>query len=328
MTGFELLEDEQVKTNRSLSRSRGRMEAGILIALLFCLVVCGLWGKTVPAHAALWQDFFARPFNSEARRVVQVGITYKRGEGIAFKVFEETPVKINVDGGTVVGRASIPRLESILQDAGIELCGDDRAEAKIVTGKGSIPEITVIRVRKKIVGEEETIPAPVRRVRDLSLALGETRVQSPGRPGVLLKKFEVTTENGREVARKELGSEVLQEPVPRIIAYGVKRAGEEKSASRGDVPVGNVRSVLRMVATAYTYTGSPTASGVMPYRGGVAVDPEVIPLGSRLYIEGYGPARAVDTGGLIKGNRVDLFFESAEECFQWGKREVNVYVLE
>ena len=85
---------------------------------------------------------------------------------------------------------------------------------------------------------------------------------------------------------------------------------------------------LQVVATAYTYTGSKTATGVWPYEGGVAVDPSVIPLGSKLYIEGYGRARALDTGGAIKGNRIDLFYDSESECEAWGRRPVTVSILE
>lgn len=304
-----------------------RAEAAILCALLLCLSSCAIWGEAEPAHAALWQDFFEKPLEPEARRLVRLGITYRRGEGLELRVFEETPVRIHVDGGTVIAKAELPSLESILRDAGVELCGSDRAEARITTGAGSVPEINVIRVRRRIVAEEEEIPFPTKRVADLTLAPGETRVKSPGCPGVLVKRFEVVTENGREVSRRELGSEVVREPVPRVIAYGVERSAGERAAGRS-LTAGNPKRVLIMLATAYTHTGNPTASGVMPYRGGVAVDPEVIPLGSRLYIEGYGYARAVDTGGLIKGNRIDLFFETAEECFQWGKRQVAVYVLE
>ncbi len=331
MTRLELLEFDLSATTKPRGISRKRiLTVGALALLLLGLQLGGVLGKQFPvAYGALWQDFFAKPLSSEARRVVQFGISYKQGEGVAFHVFEDTPVRVQVDGGTVVTRAPFPRLESILQDAGVELGGKDRAEAKIVTGEGNIPEINVVRVRNRIVGEEEPIPFPVRRVGDLHLAPGETRVLSPGRPGVLLKKFEVTTENGQEVARKELGSEVIKKPVPRIIAYGARTTPEvRQTASRDDGPGGNARRVIRVVATAYTHTGNPTATGVMPYVGGVAVDPDVIPLGSRLYIEGYGPARAVDTGGLIKGNRIDLFFDSAAECYKWGKREVNVYVME
>jgi 3D (Asp-Asp-Asp) domain-containing protein len=89
----------------------------------------------------------------------------------------------------------------------------------------------------------------------------------------------------------------------------------------------DVSRELVVTATAYTHTGDATASGIYPYVGGVAVDPTVIPLGARLYIEGYGPARAIDTGGLIHGQRIDLFFDSESECRAWGRKQVKVYCL-
>lgn len=80
-------------------------------------------------------------------------------------------------------------------------------------------------------------------------------------------------------------------------------------------------------ATAYTHTGNPTFSGVYPRIGTIAVDPKVIPLGSRLWIEGYGYGIAQDTGGLIKGKVIDLFMNERKECIQWGRRKVMVYFL-
>ncbi|MBQ2697973.1 MAG: 3D domain-containing protein, partial [Clostridia bacterium] len=96
--------------------------------------------------------------------------------------------------------------------------------------------------------------------------------------------------------------------------------------------------VLDMTATAYTYGdggqwGDITATGKAVAVGYVAVDPRVIPLGSRLYITYpnggvcYGFAVAEDTGGAIKGNRIDLFFESRDDALQFGRRKVKVYVL-
>lgn len=91
-----------------------------------------------------------------------------------------------------------------------------------------------------------------------------------------------------------------------------------------------------MKATAYTYGddgGNKTATGIRPYRGVVAVDPNVIPLGTKLYIETsdgryvYGNAVAADTGGAIKGNRIDIFLESEQECISFGRRTVNVYIV-
>ena len=80
-------------------------------------------------------------------------------------------------------------------------------------------------------------------------------------------------------------------------------------------------------ATAYTWTGYRTATGTWPSRGTVAVDPEVIPLGTRLWIEGYGEAVALDTGGAIRGHIIDLYMESEDECWAWGRRTVEVRII-
>ncbi|MDR1043156.1 MAG: hypothetical protein LBL54_04550 [Clostridiales Family XIII bacterium] len=79
----------------------------------------------------------------------------------------------------------------------------------------------------------------------------------------------------------------------------------------------------------YAYSGGgTTASGKKAQVGRVAVDPRVIELGTWLYIEGYGLCQAADTGGAIKGNKVDLYMDSESECNAWGVRHKNVYILE
>ncbi|MDD4170318.1 MAG: 3D domain-containing protein, partial [Desulfotomaculaceae bacterium] len=82
------------------------------------------------------------------------------------------------------------------------------------------------------------------------------------------------------------------------------------------------------LATGYTYTGNNTASGTAPHYGVAAVDPMVIKMGTRLYVEGYGYATALDRGGAIRGRRIDLFFESYNEAMRWGTRRVKVYVID
>jgi 3D (Asp-Asp-Asp) domain-containing protein len=86
-------------------------------------------------------------------------------------------------------------------------------------------------------------------------------------------------------------------------------------------------SELKMVATAYL-SGGKTVTGLRARKGIVAVDPSVIPLGTKLYIEGYGEAQAADIGSSIKGNRIDLCFDSLQECKTYGKRTINVYLVE
>ena len=132
----------------------------------------------------------------------------------------------------------------------------------------------------------------------------------------------------------------MKAPVNRVTEYGTILPA---SLSRS----GSVRAtnVLTMTATAYDLSYQScgkrpgdrgygiTASGMRAQRGVVAVDPRVIPLGSKLYIETsdgsfvYGFATAEDTGGAIKGNKVDLFFPSNADCMNFGRRSVKVYVL-
>ena len=78
------------------------------------------------------------------------------------------------------------------------------------------------------------------------------------------------------------------------------------------------------VVTAYTHTGNPTATGTMPHRGTIAADPDILPYNTRLFIPGYGFGTVTDCGGLIKGNRLDVFMESEQEAKEWGCRTVEV----
>lgn len=89
-----------------------------------------------------------------------------------------------------------------------------------------------------------------------------------------------------------------------------------------------------MIATAYTKSIEEgthkgiTKSGTQVSRGTVAVDPRVIPLGTKLYVENYGHAVALDTGGAIKENRIDLYMETKDEAFEFGRKEVRVWIIE
>ena len=115
---------------------------------------------------------------------------------------------------------------------------------------------------------------------------------------------------------------IVKEPVKQIVAYGTLQTVSRDGSTL------NFKKALTMTATAYTHTGNRTATGTWPSVGTVAVDPKVIPLHSRLYVDGYGYATAKDVGSSIKGNKIDLFFETKAEALKWGRRQVQVYLLE
>ena len=157
---------------------------------------------------------------------------------------------------------------------------------------------------------------------------GEKKVITKGEVGQKTESLKNTYVNGVLETTEVLKSEITKDPVKEVVEVGTKKgtvAPNEKNAKR----------VIVMQATAYDPTaGSKTAMGTRARVGAVAVDPKVIPLGSKLYIESidgfasYGYATAEDTGGAIKGNRIDLFYNSNAEANRFGRRNVKVYVLD
>ena len=116
-----------------------------------------------------------------------------------------------------------------------------------------------------------------------------------------------------------------------IVDYIEDAAIEEQIVETSKGYNGDYVAVMTMEATAYLPTdGSAegiTAMGIPATYGVVAVDPRIIPLGSRVYIPGYGEAIAADTGGAIRGYKIDLCMESYSECMNFGRRNVTVYLL-
>ncbi|WP_368252844.1 3D domain-containing protein, partial [Clostridium paraputrificum] len=105
----------------------------------------------------------------------------------------------------------------------------------------------------------------------------------------------------------------------------------DNSNSSNDDNNTSYKATYQMEATAY-YGHGITAMGTKPVRDSnglstVAVDKNVIPLGSKLYIPGYGYAIAADTGGAIKEMKIDLFMNTQEECYAFGRRKVTVHVI-
>ncbi len=147
-----------------------------------------------------------------------------------------------------------------------------------------------------------------------------------GRDGSIKTTYRVTLINGKAVSKQAIVGQRI-EPINDIILMGKPSI----TASRSSY----TRSrVLSMSATGYdtspqTLPGSNgrTATGIPARFGIVAVDPRVIKLGTYLYVEGYGFALAADTGGAIKGNKIDLCFSSRREALAWGRRRVRVHIL-
>lgn len=229
---------------------------------------------------------------------------------------------VTIDSETKVCQSQAVTVEEALKANGIVLGEDDWVAPgrKAVVAEGT--EITVYRIEH--VEETSTYVAEpeFQVVYDATMERGETKLIYEGVSSEGNMTCWVTYKDGVEIGRTEISREVTFEGEAKIVAYGANT-----TASREGTDF-QFSEVYEMVATAYTHTGNATKSGVMPTVGAtIAVDPTVIPLGTEVYVEGYGFATAEDTGGVILGNKIDLFMDTEEECIQWGVQTVKMYVL-
>jgi len=181
----------------------------------------------------------------------------------------------------------------------------------------------------KLVEVREPIPYPTLRRSSSELRSGTSKTVRTGINGERKATYRVVYRDEREVKRERISSKVLKQPRPEVVLVGARGNVTSRGYFSG-------RKVLTMVATAYTASPAEnggnrsgrTAIGLKIGHGVVAVDPRHIPLGTRLYIEGYGHAVAADTGGSIKGNRIDLGVSSGQAVRKIGRRKVTVHILD
>lgn len=165
---------------------------------------------------------------------------------------------------------------------------------------------------------------------------GMSQVQVKGEKGTrreIVKTFEV---GGQPVDQQIQSFFELKSPKKEVVIRNTKPLPKKKAVipnnkpgAKVDVDISklNISKTLSVEATAYTYTGNKTATGVEPKEGLIAVDPKVIAMGSKVYVEGYGYAIAADTGGNIRGNRIDVFFSTLRQCVDWGRKPVRIHIL-
>jgi 3D (Asp-Asp-Asp) domain-containing protein len=245
-------------------------------------------------------------------------------EGMQITYVHRWPVAIRSGKESKTVVTSKQTVGELLQEQHISLGEQDRVNPDKSATLAPNQTVTITRVEEKTLEEAQVIPYQEVERRDLLLPQGTKKVIQEGKDGKAILQYKIVYENGNEVSRELLNTKIIQDKQDKVISIGalatVSRGGTEFSARKvlGDVKL-----------TAYGPGAPHTASGTRPVAGRtIAVDPDVIPLGNWVYIEGIGLRRAEDTGGAINGNKIDIYMDSNGEAGDFGvQRASKVYVI-
>jgi len=236
-------------------------------------------------------------------------------------------VTVVADGKLYQLQSSSATVREMLAELRIALGPLDRMSPSPETRLAERMVVQVTRVSRRQEVEEVAVPPRLVVLADTRSPAGFTKILSEGREGRVRRSVTIWEKDGQETVRSISQEQVLVKGEDTVILRG-----SQGLPSRG----GNWRTALRMTATAYDpgprscgrYADGTTATGAKAEKGVVATDPRVIPMGTRLYIPGYGFAVAADRGSAIKGMRIDLCYNTYREAIQFGRRQVDVYVVD
>ncbi len=242
-------------------------------------------------------------------------------DGCVLQVVRGVEFSVVFNGQTKKFKSSKATVGEALKDVGIKYPGEKiYPETHVMLKSG----MTIYVVDKDehmhlqdIVGE-----IPVTYIDDKNMAAGTEKIEHHGRHS----RIKVVS----RISKNQQGNSITTEMGKVVIDTGENKVVRRGTEQKKKTPQGFKRYNKKLIceATAYCEPGGYTASGTRARYGAIATDPRYIPLGTKMYIPGYGFCVAEDTGGAIKGNIIDLYMNSVAQCYQWGRRNVEVYILE
>ncbi|SDS80196.1 protein of unknown function [Paenibacillaceae bacterium GAS479] len=275
-------------------------------------------------------------------------------EGDRIVIEQAVPVTILADGKTTKVYTTEKTVKAAIGESNIAVREQDKVFPDSNSKLKADMTIRIMRIDKHQMTTKHNIPFTVVRKQDATLEKGKLKMVKAGQDGQLVKTFEKVYQDGKLVLTTLLAKSMEKPAVDKVIAVGTKEKPKPKattlSAGTSSPTSATTKSGMNLKAkkiltnvtlTAYTAgfastgksKGDPgygiTASGATVSEGRtIAVDPDVIPLGWWVYIEGIGFRRAEDTGGAVNGKKIDVFYESESYVKKFGKkRGYTVYVL-
>lgn len=261
-------------------------------------------------------------------------------DGDTVSIDRAARVTVSADGMTYYCQSENNTVAELLELNGITLGADDEVSPKATKVVKTDTDIKVSRVTYETVTKTEKVKFKTVKKNDATLPVGKTKVKRNGVNGRANVTYKVKYVNGEKDSKKAVKKVVTKKPVSKIVLVGTKGAptGSQVKAADGyfiDNTGKKVKYKTSYTGSATAYTSADcggsttTASGMKVAVGRVAVNPRLIPYGTKLYITGYGYAVAADTGGFVYNSNtiVDLYMNTRSECISWGRRTVTMYVL-
>lgn len=220
---------------------------------------------------------------------------------------------------------------NFLKQQEVQLGESDRVEKGLEEVIAPNDKIAVVRVEKVTDVVEESVDFAIEKKNDSSLLKGKEKVVSEGKKGKVERSYSIVKENGKVVSKKLASEKVIKKPKTKVVSVGTKVV--TANVSRSSEPSSGKE--FYVTATAYTPNcagcSGISAAGLNlranPDMKVIAVDPKVIPLGTKVWVEGYGNAVAADTGGAIKGKKIDVLVPTTSKAKSWGRKKVRIKVL-
>lgn len=299
-----------------------------------CAVTVSAWDRQVNLFVA--PETTVREVLERANVVLEPGDFCVPGpeemveDGSKVTISRGCPRFVACDGKISVIVTCCEQVSGVLDLAQVVLGPEDIVTPGLEDVMADCSTIKVVRVTYGEEVQEISTDFDTETRKDDSLEVGLTRVYKNGSRGLARVTYAVRYEDRKAVRRDEVKRETIKEPSNKVVLVGtlrqVARGGESlrftKAVEVSSTAYCPCAKCCGKYANGYTHTGLPAKKGV------IAVDPSVIPLGTRVYVDGYGYAVAADTGSAIKGTRIDVCFDTHEEALKWGMKKVKVFLLE
>lgn len=325
------------------------------------LVVDGQVKKIETNKSVLQEMLDEQAISLKPEDLVSMPLSGSLQDGDKVVIDRAAPVQVTVDGATKKLYTTKDTVGDVLKEFGVSLKENDKVTPALTERVTEQTDIRIVRVNKQVVDRHESLPFRVIKTADPSLTVGDNRVIQQGKPGVMVQHIEKVYHDGQMVSMRMIGKEVQTKTLDKVIAVGTKKkpappvvqtaavkssstvkassAAKTKKTVSSNSRISKAgvdfsyKKLIHVSMTAYSAgepgIGTRTATGTRVTEGRtIAVDPSVIPLGWWVYIEGIGFRRAEDTGGAIKGNKIDIYYDSVKRANNFGRKSgLKVYVI-